>query len=870
MSNTIGRYEILSEITHSETAFVYKCSDPESGQTVALKTIKLELLGDQAEAVVQHTLEEVERANVLNSHNIAQLYGAGDMEGQFCSAMEYVQGNSIATMLARKEGFSIWDLQDIARQTCQGLDHAHVRNVVHYSLEPAKILVTWDGTVKILSFGTSSMGAYTAQVPGKPTEVLHYMPPEQLRGDAVDARSNMFSLGAILYEMVTERKAFQGADGDSVRQQIMEQMPPAPDSINKKIHPTLSEVIMKALAKAPDERYQSGQELVNDLEKCKESATKAAAAKKAATLAKDVAAPAKPKPAAAVSAKPASVAAPVAAPARTVAAKVAAPKVEEKTPQESVVAQAKPSESPSSGEAAQAEEFAEMTVTSGPDEESSAPSDKAAAAAAGWTGSGATATVDSSKKRVLDPSAQFRSSPTKISADGVTRETATMSSAATVEPEVIPSIPVDPMMDESRQDSGKSGLSFSEIDELPPMKEIYIAPPPPPPPAAEPTAVDPVKSAVFRSSAPDKPKVQPRQVAQKAVTEIKKTPPKLFMYSIAGAVGIILLVVVGIAFHIRSENSDDDSSPAQSAASTAAPQSANAAQSSNPAPTAVAPAPSPAQARTVQPETVIAEPARSVSVTPKYNKKKTKTQAPAVVAVIPGQLTINSTPAGASVAVDGRNDPSWVTPFNLAGMAPGQHSVTVSRPGYSSETRTIDVASNSKSFLVVQLAQLTATVAVSSEPAGASVFLDGRDTGKVTPAQIPVDKAGSHTVLVRKQGYLEETTTANLQAGQSFRFAPTLRALGTTDEIKVGGKFKKLFGGGDTAGMGSVSIKTQPKGAQIAVNNRMLDKGSPVEFFLNPGTYVVDITLSGFKSIHRVITVEKSGKAVIDENMQRE
>jgi hypothetical protein len=359
-------------------------------------------------------------------------------------------------------------------------------------------------------------------------------------------------------------------------------------------------------------------------------------------------------------------------------------------------------------------------------------------------------------------------------------------------------------------------------------------------------------------------------VAQKAVTEIKKTPPKLFMYSIAGAVGIILLVVVGIAFHIRSENSDDDSSPAQSAASTAAPQSANTAQSSNPAPTAVAPAPSPAQARTVQPETVIAEPARSVSVTPKYNKKKTKTQAPAVVAVIPGQLTINSTPAGASVAVDGRNDPSWVTPFNLAGMAPGQHSVTVSRPGYSSETRTIDVASNSKSFLVVQLAQLTATVAVSSEPAGASVFLDGRDTGKVTPAQIPVDKSGSHTVLVRKQGYLEETTTANLQAGQSFRFAPTLRALGTTDDIKVGGKFKKLFGGGDTAGMGSVSIKTQPKGAQIAVNNRMLDKGSPVEFFLNPGTYVVDITLSGFKSIHRVITVEKSGKAVIDENMQRE
>jgi hypothetical protein len=267
---------------------------------------------------------------------------------------------------------------------------------------------------------------------------------------------------------------------------------------------------------------------------------------------------------------------------------------------------------------------------------------------------------------------------------------------------------------------------------------------------------------------------------------------------------------------------------------------------------------------------VVAEPSQPVSVKAKYNKKKGKTAVPAAVAIIPGQLTVSSTPAGAVVQLDGRNDPSWVTPFNLAGMSPGQHTVNVSKPGYSTEVRTIDVASNSKSFLVVQLAPLTATVALSSEPAGASIFLDGRDSGRVTPAQISIDKPGSHTLLVRKQGYLEETTTVNLQAGQAFHFAPTLRALGATDDIKMGGKFKKLFGGGDTSGMGSVSIKTQPKGAQVAINNRMLDKGSPVDFFLSPGTYVVDITLSGFKNVHRVITVEKSGKVVIDETLSRD
>src|SRR6202040_3909332 len=101
-----------------------------------------------------------------------------------------------------------------------------------------------------------------------------------------------------------------------------------------------------------------------------------------------------------------------------------------------------------------------------------------------------------------------------------------------------------------------------------------------------------------------------------------------------------------------------------------------------------------------------------------------------------------------------------------------QHTVIVARAGYTSETRTIDVASGSKSFLVVQLAQLTATAAVSSDPAGAQIFVDGKDTGKLTPAQISVDKAGSHTFLVRKQGFQEETSTPNLQAGQVFRFAP--------------------------------------------------------------------------------------------------
>src|SRR5207245_4198639 len=107
---------------------------------VVLKTLRLQPFGEQSAGLVQRVLEEVESAKPLNSPNIAQAYGAAEIDGQLCAWMEYVQGNSVGTMLARREGFSIWALQDIARQRGQGLDPARVDNVVHWRLVPAKIL----------------------------------------------------------------------------------------------------------------------------------------------------------------------------------------------------------------------------------------------------------------------------------------------------------------------------------------------------------------------------------------------------------------------------------------------------------------------------------------------------------------------------------------------------------------------------------------------------------------------------------------------------------------------------------------------------------------------------------------------------------
>ena len=835
MANKIGRFEILSEITHSEIGAVYKVADTESGQTIALKTIRLQMLAEQSETLMQYILQEAAGTSPLSSHNIAQLLGVEEIDGQCCATMEYVQGNSIATMLARKEGFSIWDLQDIVRQTCQGLDHAHSHNVVHYSLEPAKIMVTWDGTVKVLSFGVSCMGAFTCQASGKAPEVLHYVSPEQLRGDPVDGRSNIFSLGAILYEMATETKAFPGEDADQVRQAIVEATPAAPVAVNRKIHPALSEVIMKALSKAPEERYQSGQELVNDLERCKESATKAVA-KKPAAPAQGLNAPPAPKAAVAPSAPPAPKAAVV--PSAPPAPKPAVAAVSDRVPVH----------------AANPENVAPPSPA------------RAAAAAAGWESAGATSTVEPTRVSTKAPTKAPRAAAAAAGAAAASGQSTFQERASVVADAVepaseTPAFQVDPAMAEANKDAAR-GPSFSEMTELPPLKETYTPPPPPPPPSATP-AMEVAPAALVSRVQPEKPKVQPREVARKAVTEIKKTPPKLFMYSIAGALAVILLVVGLIALRIHSENSAEEGSAEAPAAAAVAPAAGSAKPAWNTAPP---PVPAPVQ---VAPEQVAAREAPPISVTPKRSRKRTRVQPVAAAVAIPGQLTINSTPAGAEVRVDGRSDPNWVTPFNLPGLTPGQHSVTVARAGYAPETRTIEVASGSKSFLVVQLAQLAAMAAITSQPAGAQIFVDGKDTHKITPAQVSVDKAGSHTFLIRKQGYLEETSTANLQAGQVFHFAPTLRSLGSADDIKIGGRFKKLFGGGDTAGMGAVNVKTQPKGAQVAVNNRILDKFSPVDFYLNPGTYVVDITLSGYKPIHRVVEVQKGGKVALDENLER-
>jgi len=826
MPTKIGHFEILSELAKSTTSTVYKAHDPESGQTIALKAIQLSAFGENAPELERALLAEAENTKVLSNPNIGNIFGAGQIDGQFCAGMDYVQGNSIATMLARKEGFSIWDLLDIGRQLCGGFEHAKSHNIVHYSLEPAKIMCGWDGTVKILGFGVSSVGNFLQNVPRGIPSVLYYMSPEQLQGQRTDARSNLFSLGAIFYEMVTEHKAFDGADIKSLRQNILESTPLSPLHVNPKVHPLLSDLIMKALMKDPAQRYQSCKQLLDDLENCKEA--RPLASKK----------PDAPK----ASVKTQVVAEKFVTPAATQPVekekKVAAPQAPRTQPQPSLAAP-----------------------------RPAAPKTAAAAAGAGDSSLSSSGVPPVNRSNTHGNSAAGQP---KVPSAHMSSAVSDQPQVETFEPQVAdaPKIAIDPLMAEGGS-SVRGGTSFSEISELPPLKEVYVAPAPPPAPVSpEPMqSVGPTVAALRGSrKVVEKPKVQPREVAQKAMKEIKNVPPKLMLYSLAGAGALILIIGIGITIYIHTLNSDDDSGAARSTAVAQTPAKPDSRQAAPPNTPAQAPAATQPDGTQLSPDQAAASTESEAPETERGARNARKRAAPLISL---GQLTVDSTPQGALVQIDGKSDASWITPLTLENIQPGQHSIIISKAGYSGDSRTVKVASGNRATTVVHLAKLMATLVAKSDPPGANIYVDGRDMGIKTPGQVSVDR-GQHVVLVRMSGYLDETMNAQFALGQVFNFSPTLRPLGNTDNLKTVGKMSKLFGGRGQAGQAILSVHTQPKGAQIAVNQRLVEKPSPADVLLDPGNYVIDITMSGYAPVHKVITADKGDKVVLDEVLQRQ
>jgi len=246
---------------------VYHGFDPVIGRGVAVKTLRLSEQGTglSREELIGRFQTEARAAGLLTHPNIVVIFDAGEEDGLFYITMEYVEGRSLQTLIDAHQPFPLPRVLRLMEQVCSALDYAHQHKVVHRDIKPANLMLTSDDIVKITDFGTAKIlqfgTAQTAHVMGTPS----YMSPEQVKGKPVDGRSDIFSLGVILYELMTGEKPFPGENITTVIYKIINEEPIPPRSLDSSIHPGLSAVISRALAKDPAARFQSCHELLNAL-----------------------------------------------------------------------------------------------------------------------------------------------------------------------------------------------------------------------------------------------------------------------------------------------------------------------------------------------------------------------------------------------------------------------------------------------------------------------------------------------------------------------------------------------------------------------------------------------------------------------------
>jgi serine/threonine-protein kinase len=266
----LGRYEILSAIGKGAMGVVYRAVDPMLQRTVAVKTINLFLDDDELAEYEARFFQEAKAAGRLNHPNIVTIYDAGK-EGQVAyMAMEFLEGRELKSLLAGRKALPLPQALDIAAQVADGLAYAHRHEVVHRDIKPANLMVLESGLVKIMDFGiarmrTSEVRTQTGVLLGSPP----YMSPEQVLGRRADHRSDIFSLGIVLYEMLTGERPFTGSEMSAIMYHVVHLSPRAPSQINPAVPDILNFIVAKALAKAPEARYQDTRDFANDLRECR-------------------------------------------------------------------------------------------------------------------------------------------------------------------------------------------------------------------------------------------------------------------------------------------------------------------------------------------------------------------------------------------------------------------------------------------------------------------------------------------------------------------------------------------------------------------------------------------------------------------------
>ncbi len=272
MDETLGRYKIIREIGRGAMGIVYQGYDPKIDRTVALKTIRKDRLAESrdVEDLLMRFQRELRATGKLVHPNIISVYDTGEDEENAYIAMEYIEGDTLEDLIQRGTRFPVEKIIDIIDKICDGLEYTHRQGIVHRDLKPSNIMLVEGEGVKITDFGISkAIGA--ASSPLTQAGVLlgtpSYMSPEQITGNEIDGRSDLFSVGIILYQLLTGEKPFVGDTIPTLLYHIVNKDPTPPSQIDSTIAGLYDEVIAKALAKDPDKRYETARDFVEDLKR---------------------------------------------------------------------------------------------------------------------------------------------------------------------------------------------------------------------------------------------------------------------------------------------------------------------------------------------------------------------------------------------------------------------------------------------------------------------------------------------------------------------------------------------------------------------------------------------------------------------------
>ncbi len=263
-----GRYQIIKEVGKGSMGVVYQAHDPNLDLTVALKVLRHDRVIN--EAFVQRFLKEAKVLGRLDRANIVRVFNVDRDSGTIYIAMEFVEGESLNDIMKRKR-FSPEEIIKLGITVAETLNYAHQKGIVHRDIKPSNILIRSDGWLKITDFGIAHIEDPYASEQTQAGEILGtpaYMSPEQVMSRSVDGRSDLFSLGIILYELSTGNRPFGGENIAAIFNAITQDNPLEPSKINPAIPQNLSQVIMKCLMKMPDKRFETGNALAEALSGC--------------------------------------------------------------------------------------------------------------------------------------------------------------------------------------------------------------------------------------------------------------------------------------------------------------------------------------------------------------------------------------------------------------------------------------------------------------------------------------------------------------------------------------------------------------------------------------------------------------------------